>query len=162
MALTDTDLDGLKYEIEEEARSGTQIKVIGVGGAGSNAVARMVAAGLSGVEFFCMDTDRQAPLENTDQIVELLQGADMVFVTAGLGYGTGTGAAPVVANLAKELGALTVAVVTKPFAFEGAMRMRLAEGGLSHLASALDAVIAIPNERLRALVPKGVSFFEAF
>src|SRR5208283_4035964 len=149
---------------------------------------------LGGVEFFCMDTDRQAlaacpvpnkvqlgaritrglgagskpeigrqaALENTDQIVELLQGADMVFVTAGLGYGTGTGAAPVVANLAKELGALTVAVVTKPFAFEGATRMRLAEGGLSHLASALDAVIAIPNERLRALVPKGVSFFEAF
>jgi cell division protein FtsZ len=86
----------------------------------------------------------------------------MVFVTAGLGYGTGTGAAPVVANLAKELGALTVAVVTKPFAFEGATRMRLAEGGLAQLASALDAVIAIPNERLRALVPKGVSFFEAF
>ncbi|MGP8244658.1 MAG: cell division protein FtsZ [Bryobacteraceae bacterium] len=194
MALMDTDLDSLKYEIEEEARSGTQIKVIGVGGAGSNAVARMVAEGLGGVEFYAMDTDhqalaacsvpnkvqlgakitrglgagskpevgRQAALENTDQIVELLQGADMVFVTAGLGYGTGTGAAPVVANLAKELGALTVAVVTKPFAFEGAMRMRLAEGGLAQLASALDAVIAIPNERLRALVPKGVSFFEAF
>ncbi len=86
----------------------------------------------------------------------------MVFVTAGLGYGTGTGAAPVVANLAKELGALTVAVVTKPFAFEGAARMRLAEGGLAQLASALDSVIAIPNERLRALIPKGVSFFEAF
>jgi cell division protein FtsZ len=180
MTLMDTDLDGLKYEIEEEARSGTQIKVIGVGGAGSNAVARMVAAGLGGVEFFCMDTDRQAlaacpvpnkvqlgaritrglgagskpeigrqaALENTDQIVELLQG--------------GTGAAPVVANLAKELGALTVAVVTKPFAFEGAARMRLAEDGLAQLASALDAVISIPNERLRALVPKGVSFFEAF
>ena len=194
MALMDTDLDGLKYEIEEEERSGTKIKVIGVGGAGCNAVARMVAEGLGGVEFYAMDTDRQAlaacsvpskvqlgvkitrglgagskpeigrqaALENTDQIVELLQGADMVFVTAGLGYGTGTGAAPVVANLAKELGALTVAVVTKPFAFEGATRMRLAEGGLSQLASALDAVIAIPNERLRALVPKGVSFFEAF
>jgi cell division protein FtsZ len=194
MALMDTDLDGLKYEIEEEARCGTQIKVIGVGGAGSNAVARMVAAGLGGVDFHVMDTDRQAlascpvpnkvqlgaritrglgagskpdigrqaALENTDQIVELLQGADMVFVTAGLGYGTGTGAAPVVANLAKELGALTVAVVTKPFAFEGAARMRLAEGGLAQLASALDSVIAIPNERLRALIPKGVSFFEAF
>jgi cell division protein FtsZ len=105
---------------------------------------------------------RQAALENTDRIVEILQGADMVFVTAGLGGGTGTGAAPVVASLAKELDALTIAVVTKPFGFEGARRMRLAEEGLGRLASTVDTVIAIPNDRLLALVPRGTSFFEAF
>jgi cell division protein FtsZ len=105
---------------------------------------------------------RQAALENTDRIVEMLQDADMVFVTAGLGGGTGTGAAPVIANLAKELGALTVAVVTRPFGFEGPRRMRLAEEGLRMLASAVDTVIAIPNDRLLALVPRGTSFFESF
>ena len=105
---------------------------------------------------------RQAALENTDQIVDVLQGADMVFVTAGLGGGTGTGAAPVIASLSKELDALTVAVVTKPFGFEGPRRMRLAEDGLGRLASTVDTVIAIPNDRLLALVPRGTSFFEAF
>ena len=162
----DMDMDDLKYEMEEEARTGTRIKVIGVGGGGCNAVARMVAEGLEGVEFYAMNTDvqalsacqvpnklqlgakitkglgagsnpeigRQAALENTDRIVELLQGADMVFVTAGLGGGTGTGAAPVIASLAKELDALTVAVVTKPFGFEGPRRMRMAEEGLGRLA----------------------------
>jgi cell division protein FtsZ len=105
---------------------------------------------------------RQAALENTDRIVEVLEGADMVFVTAGLGGGTGTGAAPVIASLAKELDALTVAVVTKPFGFEGPRRMRLAEEGLHRLASTVDTVIAIPNDRLLALVPRGTSFFEAF
>src|SRR5271157_3319649 len=192
--ISDADMDGLKYEIEEEARLGTRIKVIGVGGGGSNAVARMVREGLDGVEFFAVNTDmqalsacdapnklqlgakmtkglgagsnpeigRQAALENTDRIVEILQGADMVFVTAGLGGGTGTGAAPVIANLAKELGALTVAVVTKPFGFEGPRRMRLAEHGLARLAGSVDTVIAIPNDRLLALVPRGTSFFEAF
>ena len=191
----DSDIGDLKYEIEEEARTGTRIKVIGVGGGGCNAVARMVAEGLDGVEFYAMNTDlqalsacagaqqdadsaprsrtglgagsnpeigRQAALENTDHIVEMLQGADMVFVTAGLGGGTGTGAAPVVASLAKELGALTVAVVTKPFAFEGPRRMRLADEGLASLASMVDTVIAIPNDRLLTLVPRGTSFFEAF
>jgi len=194
MGLMDSDMDDLKYEIEEEPHIGTRIKVIGVGGGGSNAVARMVQEGLEGVDFYVMNTDlqalnaakvpnklqlgakmtrglgaganaeigRQAALENTDRIVELLQGADMVFVTAGLGGGTGTGAAPVIANLAKELGALTVAVVTKPFAFEGQRRMRLAEDGLGKLASAADTVIAIPNDRLLALVPRGTSFFESF
>jgi cell division protein FtsZ len=194
MGLIDSDMDDLKYEMEDEARTGTKIKVIGVGGGGCNAVARMVQEGLEGVEFFAMNTDlqaltacpvanklqlgakitnglgagsnpelgRQAALENTDRIVELLQGADMVFVTAGLGGGTGTGAAPVVASLAKELDALTVAVVTKPFGFEGARRMRLAEDGLSKLASTVDTVIAIPNDRLLSLVPRGTSFFEAF
>jgi cell division protein FtsZ len=105
---------------------------------------------------------RQAALENTDAIVELLQGADMVFVSAGLGGGTGTGAVPVVASLARELEALTVAVVTKPFDFEGLQRQRLAEEGLSNLASAADTVITIPNERLLKLVPRGASFLDAF
>src|SRR5690242_19789726 len=187
-------MDNLKYELEDEARTGTRIKVVGVGGGGCNAVARMVAEGLESVEFYAMNTDsqalnacevpnklqlgakmtkglgagsnpetgRQAALENTDRIVEMLQDADMVFVTAGLGGGTGTGAAPVVASLAKELDALTVAVVTKPFGFEGPKRMRLAEDGLGKLASTVDTVIAIPNDRLLSLVPRGTSFFDAF
>ena len=190
----DADMDDLKYEIEEEARAGARIKVIGIGGGGCNAVVRMVQTGLEGVEFYAMNTDlqaltacsvpnklqlgakmtnglgagsnpeigRQAALENTDRIVELLQGADMVFVTAGLGGGTGTGAAPVIASLAKELDALTVAVVTKPFAFEGPRRMRLAEQGLTQLTAAVDTVIAIPNDRLLALVPRSASFVEGF
>jgi cell division protein FtsZ len=194
MGLMDADMDDLKYEIEDEAANGARIKVIGVGGGGGNAVARMVREGLEGVEFHVMNTDlqaleacpvpnklqlgakmtnglgagsnpeigRQAALENTDRIVEVLQGADMVFVTAGLGGGTGTGAAPVIASLAKELDALTVAVVTKPFGFEGPRRMRLAEDGLNRLASTVDTVITIPNDRLLALVPRGTSFFEAF
>ncbi|MBV9503707.1 MAG: cell division protein FtsZ, partial [Acidobacteriia bacterium] len=105
---------------------------------------------------------RQAALENTDRIVEALQDADMIFVTAGLGGGTGTGAAPVIASLSKELDALTVAVVTKPFGFEGPRRKRLAEDGLAKLAATVDTVIAIPNDRLLALVPRGASFFESF
>jgi cell division protein FtsZ len=105
---------------------------------------------------------RQAALEDTERIIELLEGADMVFVTAGLGGGTGTGAAPVVASLAKELGALTVAVVTKPFAFEGPKRRKQADRGLAELASVVDTVITIPNDQLLDLVPKGTSFFEAF
>src|SRR6202165_1751878 len=187
-------MDALKFAIEEEALHGTKIKVIGVGGGGSNAVARMMNEGLSGVEFHILNTDaqalsaspvpnkmqigpritnglgagsdpalgRQAALEDTERIIELLEGSDMVFVTAGLGGGTGTGAAPVVASLAKELDALTVAVVTMPFGFEGPRRMRLAEDGLSRLAGTVDTVIAIPNDRLLALVPRGTSFFEAF
>src|SRR5690242_19485353 len=194
MGIIDADMDGLKYEIEEEARAGTRIKVIGVGGGGCNAVARMVAEGLEGVEFYAMNTDsqalnscrvpnklqlgakitnglgaganpeigRQAALENTDRIVELLQGADMVFVTAGMGGGTGTGAAPVIASLAKELDALTIAVVTKPFGFEGPRKMPLAEQGLAQLTSVADTVIAIPNDRLLALVPRGASFSDGF
>jgi cell division protein FtsZ len=187
-------MDDLKYEMEEEARCGTRIKVVGVGGGGSNAVARMVQEGMEGVEFYAMNTDtqalaacqvpnklqlggkvtnglgagsnpetgRQAALENTDPIVEALQGADMVFVAACLGGGTGTGAAPVIASLAKELDALTIAVVTKPFGFEGPHRMRLAEEGIARLAATVDAVIPMPNDRLLKLVPRGTSFFEAF
>jgi cell division protein FtsZ len=193
MALIESDMDDFKYEIEEEAAKGTRIKVIGVGGGGCNAVARMVAEKVEGVEFYALNTDvkalsacnvpnklqigtkvtrglgaganpelgRQAALENTDAIVELLQGSDMVFVTAGLGGGTGTGAAPVIASLAKELDALTVAVVTRPFGFEGPRRMRTAEQGLGKLASTVDTVITIPNERLLSLLPKGTSFFDS-
>ncbi len=108
------------------------------------------------------DVGRKAALEDTDKIIEALEGADMVFVTAGLGGGTGTGAAPVIASLAKELYALTVAVVTKPFGFEGPRRMRIAEDGLGRLTSTVDTVIAIPNDRLLALVPRGTSLLEAF
>src|SRR5437867_4331732 len=190
MSLLDSDL---KYEMQEEFR-GARIKVVGVGGAGSNAVGRMIEEGLEGVEFFVMNTDlqalassaapnklqiggkitnglgagsdpalgRQAALEDTEKILESLECTAMVFVTAGLGGGTGTGAAPVVASLAKELGALTVAVVTKPFGFEGRKRMKQADHGLAELAATVDTVIAIPNERLLALVPRGASFFESF
>ena len=105
---------------------------------------------------------RQAALEDTEKIIDLLEGADMVFVTAGLGGGTGTGAAPVVASLAKELGALTVAVVTKPFGFEGPKRRKQAEEGLAELAGVVDTIITIPNDQLLNLIPKGTSFFEAF
>src|SRR6185503_8791036 len=194
MALLDTGFDHLKYELQEESRKGARIKVVGVGGGGSNAVARMIHEGLEGVEFHIMNTDvqalessivpnklqigtkitgglgagsdpavgRQAALEDTERIIELLHDADMVFVTAGLGGGTGAGAAPVVASLAKELDALTVAVVTKPFTFEGARRMRQADKSLAELAGAVDTVIAIPNDRLLELVPRGTSFFDAF
>jgi cell division protein FtsZ len=105
---------------------------------------------------------RQAALEDTEKIIEILEGADMVFVTAGLGGGTGTGAAPVVASLAKELNALTVAVVTKPFVFEGPRRMKQAERGLAELAGSCDTVISIPNEKLLGLAPKGTSFYDSF
>ncbi|HLK17662.1 MAG TPA: cell division protein FtsZ [Bryobacteraceae bacterium] len=188
-------MDATKFIIqEEEALQGTKIKVVGVGGGGSNAVARMMNEGLTGVEFHILNTDvqalkaspvpnklaigskvtsglgagsdpglgRQAALEDTERIIEVLEGADMVFVTAGLGGGTGTGAAPVVAALAKELNALTVAVVTKPFGFEGPRRMKQADRGLSEIGGTVDTVITVPNDRLLELVPRGTSFFEAF
>ena len=157
----DKDADRLRLTLDQEARRGAKIKVIGVGGGGSNAVNRMVAAGLGGVEFIVANTDaqalehnhasvkiqigqkltkglgagadpnigRQAALEDTETIIQALSGADMIFVTTGLGGGTGTGAAPVIASLASELGALTVAVVTKPFRFEGKRRATHAEAG---------------------------------
>src|SRR5207237_1365313 len=105
---------------------------------------------------------RLAALEDTERIIEILEGSDMVFVTAGMGGGTGTGAAPVVASLAKELNALTVAVVTKPFNFEGPRRGKAAEKGLADLTSSVDTVIAIPNDKLLDLVPKGTSFYQSF
>ena len=186
--------DGVKFTFDDEAGSNTRIKVFGVGGAGCNAVNRMIEAGVEGVTFAAVNTDEQAlqtsnaevklqlgsrltrgrgaggdpevgraaALEDTEQLIELLGDSDMVFVTAGLGGGTGTGAAPIVASLASELGALTVAVVTKPFAFEGRQRMSIADKGLAELAEAVDTVITIPNERLIEVVERGTSFFESF
>jgi cell division protein FtsZ len=184
----------IRFLFEEGVRTGANIKVIGVGGGGSNAVNRMIAAGLGGVEFLVANTDvqalkqskasvkiqigakltkglgaganpdigRQAALEDTDKIIEALEGADMVFVTTGLGGGTGTGAAPIVASLAAELNALTVAVVTKPFSFEGKKRLGQADRGLSELKECVDTIITIPNERLLATLERGTSLFDAF
>jgi cell division protein FtsZ len=184
----------IKFLFEEGLRTGACIKVVGVGGGGSNAVNRMITAGLGGVEFLVANTDvqalkqsrapvkiqigskltkglgaganpdvgRQAALEDTEKIIEALEGADMVFVTTGLGGGTGTGAAPIVASLAAELNALTVAVVTKPFAFEGRKRLAQADRGLAELKECVDTVITIPNERLLATLERGTSLFDAF
>ncbi len=189
-----TDPSTLRLKLDEEARSGARIKVVGVGGGGSNAVNRMVAAGLDGVEFIVANTDlqslrlnpapnklqigakltkglgagadpnvgRQAALEDTEKLIEALDGADMVFVTTGLGGGTGTGAAPVIASLASELGALTIAVVTKPFKFEGKKRAIQAERGLEELRDCVDTVITIPNERLLATIARTTSLTDAF
>src|SRR2546428_1295817 len=184
----------IRVDFSDDLRHGAKIKVIGVGGGGGNAVNRMIAAKVEGVEFLVTNTDvqalqaskapvkiqigakltkglgaganpdigRRAALEDTEKIIDAMEGADMVFVTAGLGGGTGTGGAPIVGSLALELGALTVAVVTKPFAFEGKRRMMQAEQGLAELSEAVDTVICIPNERLMQFVDKGTSFFEAF
>ena len=184
----------VKYLLEEGPPNGAVIKVIGVGGGGSNAVNRMIAAEVQGVEFIVVNTDlqalkmsnapvkiqigqkltgglgaganpevgRKAALEDTEKIIETLEGADMVFVTAGLGGGTGTGAAPILASLAAELGALTVAVVTKPFGFEGKKRRLQAEQGLAELKECVDTVITIPNERLLQTVQRGTSLQDAF
>jgi cell division protein FtsZ len=172
----------------------TNIKVIGVGGAGCNAVNRMIDAEVSGVEFIAANTDlqalrksrapvkiqlgsrltkglgagadpnigREAALEDTEKIIEVIEGADMVFVTTGLGGGTGTGAAPIIASLATELTALTVAVVTKPFHFEGKRRMQQAEQGLRELYECVDTLITIPNERLLHALDRNVSLSGAF
>src|SRR3954465_13768260 len=160
--MVEQDATTLRLKLDEEGRTGARIKVVGVGGGGSNAVNRMVTAGLAGVEFIVATPDlqalrlnaaptklqigskltkglgagadpnvgRQAALEDTEKIIQALDGADMIFVTTGLGGGTGTGAGPVIASLASELGALTVAVVTKPFRFEGRKRQMQAERGL--------------------------------
>ena len=194
MDLRNQTADSLRLKLDEEGRLGARIKVVGVGGGGSNAVNRMVQAGLEGVEFMVANTDvqalalnaapvkiqiggkltkglgagadpnigRQAALEDTEKIIEALDGADMVFVTTGLGGGTGTGAAPVIASLASELGALTIAVVTKPFKFEGRKRLTQAERGLAELREAVDTVITIPNERLLATIARQTALVDAF
>lgn len=170
------------------------IKVIGVGGGGNNAVNRMIAAGLNGVEFITVNTDAQALMhsqapyriqigekltkglgaganpeigekaaqESREEIIKALRGADMVFVTAGMGGGTGTGAAPVVAECAKEVGALTVGVVTKPFSFEGRRRQGQAELGTAKLKEKVDTLITIPNDRLLQVADKRTSMIDAF
>ncbi|HAJ77603.1 MAG TPA: cell division protein FtsZ [Clostridiales bacterium] len=170
------------------------IKVIGVGGGGCNAVLRMIAYNFKGPEFIAVNTDRQALLSNPapkriqigdkltkglgaganpeigqkaaeeskQQISEALQGADLVFITSGMGGGTGTGAAPVVAQIAKDMGILTIAVVTKPFPFEGKIRAANAEKGIANLKKYVDTLVIIPNEKLLKVMPKGTSVFESF
>src|SRR5579871_4012934 len=171
-----------------------RIKVIGVGGGGTNAVNRMIEAGLNGVEFLAMNTDvqvlnisqaprklqlgenstrglgaggnpeigRVAAEESRTEIKKLMDGADMVFITAGMGGGTGTGAAPIIAEIASEMGALTVAVVTKPFPFEGPRRMRLAAEGVETLKSKVDTIIIVPNEKLLSVGDRRMTLVEAF
>lgn len=176
------------------ATNNAVIKVIGVGGGGSNAVQRMIEAGIGGVEFVAMNTDAQvlelssaptkvqlgrnltrglgaggdpevgksAAEESRNEIRKALEGADMVFITAGMGGGTGTGASPVIADLAREIGALTVAVITKPFTFEGPSRARLAANGVTSLIGRVDTMISIPNDRLSSVVEKKTTLLDAF
>ncbi|MCF8010622.1 MAG: cell division protein FtsZ [Clostridiales bacterium] len=182
----------LDFELELDQFA--NIKVIGVGGGGNNAVNRMINAGLKGVEFIALNTDAQAlqmalannkiqvgtkltkglgaganpeigqkaAEESRDEVEQVLRGSDMVFVTAGMGGGTGSGAAPVVAEVARELGALTVGVVTKPFTFEGRKRMNQADTGIENLKNSVDTLITIPNDRLLQVVEKHTSIVEAF
>ena len=184
----------MAFILDEEMQNITNIKVIGVGGGGGNAVNRMVAAGLQGVEFVAMNTDQQALLnsratqkvqlgakltkgrgagadpeigqraaeESKDEIASALKGAQMAFITAGMGGGTGTGAAPVEAEVAHDLGILTVGIVTKPFAFEGRRKMNLAEQGIAALLMHVDSLIVIPNERLKLISQEKITLMNAF
>ena len=184
----------MAFVLDEEMQNVTNIKVIGVGGGGGNAVNRMVESGLSGVEFVAMNTDQQALLnskatqkvqlgakltkgrgagadpeigqraaeESKDEITNALKGAQMVFITAGMGGGTGTGAAPVVAETAHDLGILTVGIVTKPFAFEGKRKMAQAEQGIASLMMHVDSLIVIPNERLKLISQEKITLMNAF
>jgi len=181
------------FEFEENPTLNAVMKVIGVGGAGGNAVNRMIDEDLEGVEFISANTDaqvlkssraqvniqlgkkltrglgagarpeigRQALHESQDEVRRALEGADLVFITAGMGGGTGTGAAPIVGEIAREMGALTIGIVTRPFSFEGKKRMRQAEQGLAELRRAVDTMIVVPNDRLLSVVGKGTSFREA-
>jgi cell division protein FtsZ len=180
--------------LDRDLRRFASIKVVGVGGGGSNAVNRMISAGLRGVEFIAVNTDiqalalsqaerkihigskltrglgaggdpeigRQAAEESKDDLYDALEGADMVFVTAGMGGGTGTGGAPVVARIARELGALVIGVVTKPFSFEGRRRAATAEDGIRRLKEQVNTLITIPNDRLLQIIDRKVSLIEAF
>ena len=184
----------MAFILDEEMQSATNIKVVGVGGGGGNAVNRMVEAGLQGVEFVAMNTDQQAlnhsgatlkvqlgvkltkgrgagadpeigqraAEESKDDIANALRGAQMVFITAGMGGGTGTGAAPVVAEVAHELGILTVGIVTKPFAFEGRRKQNVAEQGIAALLQHVDSLIVIPNERLKLISQEKITMINAF
>ena len=177
-----------------EMENFAQIKVVGVGGGGSNAVNRMIQANIRGVEFIAVNTDAQALLlsqaprklrigdkltkglgvggdptrgqkaaeESSEELLEALRDADMVFVTAGMGGGTGTGASPIIAQMAKELGALTIGVVTKPFSFEGAKRRQVAEDGIAMLREKVDTLIGIPNDRLLQIADKKTTIEQAF
>jgi cell division protein FtsZ len=182
------------FELVENYTPSAEIKVIGVGGGGGNAVSQMIEANIEGVEFIAANTDaqalrqfkgrtllqigssitkglgaganpevgRQAALEDRDRIIEMIKGADMVFITAGMGGGTGTGAAPVIAQAAKELGILTVAVVTKPFHFEAKRRMMLAEQGIVELSKHVDSLITIPNSKLPEVLGEDALLLNAF
>lgn len=182
------------FELEENINIGANIKVVGVGGGGSNAVTTMIEGAMSGVEFIVANTDiqalnankastkiqlgldltkglgaganpdigRRAAIESYNEIVEKLEGADMVFVTAGMGGGTGTGGAPVVAKIARELGALTIGVVTKPFMFEGKKRGKHAEAGLQELQDNVDTLIVIPNQKLLSIAGEKTPLLETF
>lgn len=181
------------FEFEEAPARNARMKVVGVGGAGGNAVNRMVDEDLEGVEFISANTDaqalkgsraqvtlqlgkkltkglgagarpeigRQAIAESSDEVRRALEGADLVFVTAGMGGGTGTGAAPIVGEIARELGALTIGIVTRPFAFEGKKRARQADQGLAELRRTVDTMIVVPNDRILSVVGKGTSFRDA-
>ncbi len=183
----------MMFEFEEAPIRNARMKVVGVGGAGGNAVNRMIDECLEGVEFISMNTDgqvlkssrapvtiqigkkltrglgagarpevgRQALAESEEEVRRALEGADLVFVTAGMGGGTGTGAAPIVAEIARDLGALTIGIVTRPFAFEGKKRERAAQQGMAELRRCVDTMIVVPNDRLLAVVPKGTSFRDA-
>lgn len=184
----------LTIQFDEKVDSAAKLRVVGVGGAGCNAVSRMVEAGLTGVEFIGINTDvqalaqckatvrlqigrmttkglgagadpevgRRAIEESREAVVEALTDSDLVFVTAGMGGGTGTGAGPIVAEIAKDLGALTVVIVTKPFEFEGLKRMRRAEEGIAEFKGRVDTLIVVPNQRLLEIVPKDTPLTEAF
>jgi cell division protein FtsZ len=182
------------FELMDAYSQSAVIKVIGVGGGGGNAVAHMVACGIDGVEFMCINTDsqalkhakvktalqigcnitkglgagadpevgRQAAMEDRDRIVELVEGCDMLFITAGMGGGTGTGAAPIVAQVARELGILTVAVVTKPFEMEGNKRAYVADHGIAELGKYCDSLITIPNQKLLTVLGPQTTLLDAF
>ena len=184
----------MSFELDEAMDSGVFIKVVGVGGGGNNAVNRMVATDIRGVEFICVNTDKQvlvnsgatqkvtigekitrghgaganpevgkrAAEESIDDIKNALAGADMVFITAGMGGGTGTGAAPIVARIAREMNILTVGIVTKPFSFEGKRRMDQAEVGIESLREFVDSLIVIPNERLKQVTDERITLANAF
>ncbi len=181
------------FEFEDTPIQNARMKVVGVGGAGGNAVNRMVDEDLEGVEFITANTDaqalkgsraqvtmqlgkkltrglgagarpeigRQAVAESADEVRKVLEGADLVFITAGMGGGTGTGAAPIIGEIAREMGALTIGIVTKPFSFEGKKRERQADQGLAELRRTVDTMICVPNDRLMSVVPKGTSFRDA-
>ena len=184
----------MPLQVAEEQATIVQIKVVGVGGGGGNAINRMVDAGVKGVEFIAINTDKAALLkskanqkiqigdkttsgmgaggnpdngraaaeESRDEIAASIKDADMIFITAGMGGGTGTGAAPIVATIAKELGVLTVGIVTKPFAFEGKKRMTQAESGIAALREHVDSLVVIPNERLKFVSEEKITFKNAF
>jgi len=184
----------MMFELDNKDKTVAKLKVIGVGGAGGNAINRMIEGGLQGVEFIALNTDAKAMqcskaelkiqigneltkglgaggkpeigmnsmLEDVERLRAMLEGADMVFIAAGMGGGTGTGAAPVVAELARSMGILTVAVVTKPFTFEGRVRDANATSGLENLRQAADTVIVVPNQKLISVVPKGTPMKQAF